>query len=392
MAIKVLVNKLVNTLATSAFVILKVFVIFCACVVSQPLLADSTIQFTEKETAQIIASGPWPMTVPADPGNEYSGIASAEALGKQLFDDPGLSGNGKISCASCHMEELGFTDGLAVAVGHAKHIRNTQGILDAGLQRWFGWDGGTDSLWAASMRPILSDIEMRGSIPAIADYLRRKPAYQDWMPKKDDDLAVVTAAKLIGAYVRTLQSSSTPFDAFREALVNNDTDLMDEYPDAAKRGLKIFFGEANCSVCHFGPNFSNGEFHDTGQSFFTGVGEVDPGRYRGIQRVREDRYNLLGVFNGRTQAHEQRKTSTVRLQQSNWGQWRTPSLRNLVSTGPYMHNGSLSSLRDVVDAYADIDPDRLHANGESILKPLKLDDADREDLVVFLRSLSGSAE
>ena len=385
MAIKIFFDKLVHTLA------LKTFVVFFACVASLPLLADSTIRFTEKETAQIIASGPWPMTVPADPGNEYSGIASAEALGKKLFDDPGLSGNGKISCASCHREELGFTDGLAVAVGQARHIRNTQGILDAGLQRWFGWDGGTDSLWAASMRPILSDIEMHGSIPAIADYLRRKPAYQDWMPK-DDDLAVVTAAKLIGAYVRTLQSPATPFDAFREALVKNDKGIMDEYPDAAKRGLKIFFGDANCSVCHFGPNFSNGEFHDTGQSFFTGVGEVDPGRYRGIQRVREDRYNLLGVFNGRTRAHEQRKTSSVRLQQSNWGQWRTPSLRNLVSTGPYMHNGSLTSLRDVVDAYADIDPDRLHANGESILKPLNLDDADREDLVAFLRSLSVSAE
>ena len=118
MAIKIFFDKLVHTLA------LKTFVVFFACVASLPLRADSTIRFTEKETSQIIASGPWPMTVPADPGNEYSGIASAEALGKQLFDDPGLSGNGKISCASCHREELGFTDGLAVAVGQARHIRN----------------------------------------------------------------------------------------------------------------------------------------------------------------------------------------------------------------------------------------------------------------------------
>ena len=99
--------------------------IFSASVVSLSLLADSAIQFTERETAQIIASGPWPMTAPADPGNEYSGIASAEALGKQLIDDPGLSGNGEIACASCHVKELGFTDGRAIALGHARHIRNT---------------------------------------------------------------------------------------------------------------------------------------------------------------------------------------------------------------------------------------------------------------------------
>ena len=356
---------------------------------SPSLLANDAIVFTTQEQSQIRGFGPWPMTMPADPGNEFSGVSRAESVGEQLFNDPGLSGNGKLSCASCHIKALGFTDGRPVAMGHAAHIRNTQGILDAGLQRWFGWDGGTDSLWAASMRPILSDVEMRGSIPDIAEYLRVNPVYRDWA-ETDDDLTVVTAAKLIAAYVRTLESATTPFDRFRVALAHNDHDGLAEYPAAAKRGLKIFLGDANCSVCHFGPNFSNGEFHDTGQSFFTGVGEVDPGRYSGIKRVRQDRFNLLGTFNGRINPQEQRKTSTVKLQQSNWGQWRTPSLRNLTSTAPYLHNGSLATLRDVVDAYADIDPTRLHANGESILKPLDLDDADREDLVAFLRSLSAT--
>jgi len=92
---------------------------------------------------------------------------------------------------------------------------------------------------------------------------------------------------------------------------------------------------------------------------------------------------------GETSSHNDKlKTKDVKLSQLNWGQWRTPSLRNLDLTGPYMHDGSLETLRDVVDAYADIDPDRLHAEGEAILRPLDLNDDQRNDLVNFLRSLS----
>ena len=148
--------------------------------------------------------------------------------------------------------------------------------------------------------------------------------------------------------------------------------------------------DANCHVCHFGPNFSNGEFHDTGRSFFTGVGQVDPGRYTGIKRVRQDPYNLPGRYNGTEVDHEIIKTRTVKLGQVNFGQWRTPSLRNLTTTAPYMHDGSIESIRAVVDSYADIDPDRLHSNGESILKPLNLSEQDRRDLVAFLESLSAN--
>lgn len=152
----------------------------------------------------------------------------------------------------------------------------------------------------------------------------------------------------------------------------------------------IFLGEANCHVCHFGPVFSNLEFHDTGRPFFVGIGEVDPGRYSGIERVRKDRYNLAGPFNGNNDENEIRKTLSVTLGQVNFGQWRTPSLRNLVYTTPYMHDGSLDTLREVVDAYADIDPERIHSDGEAIIRPLALDEQEREDLVAFLEPLSAA--
>jgi len=264
------------------------------------------------------------------------------------------------------------------------------------LQRWFGWDGGTDSLWSAALRAMLSEIEMAGDPAVMAKWLREDsdlPAALSTHTSLDvanlnDEELVVASAKVIAAYTRTLRSGQTPFDRFLKAMLTGNTEAIAEYPAAAKRGLKLFLGEASCQVCHFGPNFSNGEFHDTGRSFFTAEGQVDPGRYTGIQRVRNDKYNLLGSFNGNVQEEDQNRINRVTLGQTNWGQWRTPSLRNLTLTAPYMHDGSIKTLRGVIDAYAEIDINRLHTNGESILKPMNMSDDQRNDLVQFLISLS----
>ncbi|MFK7855239.1 MAG: cytochrome-c peroxidase [Granulosicoccus sp.] len=362
------------------------------------LLAASVVQADNRvgdtERHMLRAFGPWPMTLQPDAGNELSGLPWAEQLGEVLFRSTYFSGDGSRSCASCHEAALGFTDGLAVAVGAGVHVRNTQGLLDVGLQRWFGWDGGADSLWAASLRPMLSDIELNGNIESIASRLRMQTDVMQRLeragqPLDDDESLIVLAAKAIAAYMRTLQSRATAFDAFRSAVLEKgEGEAIDSYPADARRGLSIFLGEGNCHVCHYGPNFSNQEFHDTGRPFFTGIGQVDPGRYEGIKRVRTDRYNLISRYNGTRQKREIQKTRTVTLGQVNFGQWRTPSLRNLLFTAPYMHDGSLATLRDVVDAYADVDPDRIHSDGEAIIRPLDLDDRDRDDLVAFLSSLS----
>lgn len=354
---------------------------------------DTATTLTATEKSLLRSFGPWPLTTPADPGNELSGLGWAESLGKILFHDANLSGSGKLSCNSCHLADLGFTDGESVAVGKSTHVRNTQGLLDIGLQRWFGWDGGADSLWAASLRPMLSEIEMAADADVVGNYLRNTSyvteAFKNLnLENASNETWTVFAAKAIAAYSRTLTSAPTPFDAYYQEIMTNNETTASDYPDAAKRGLKIFLGSANCHVCHFGPNFSNGEFHDTGRPFFTDVGQVDPGRYPGIQRVRQDRYNLLGEFNTLDNKNDKLKTESVRLNQSSFGAWRTPSLRNLTKTAPYTHDGSLPTLRSVVDAYADIDTDRLHTDGESIINPLPLSDQERDDLVQFLESLS----
>ncbi|OED41470.1 hypothetical protein AB833_09610 [Chromatiales bacterium (ex Bugula neritina AB1)] len=355
--------------------------------------------FTETVIKRILAHGPWPPVMPADPGNELSGLAWAESIGKKLFNDNAMSDGRQFSCASCHKAELGFSDGIALAQGVRQHVRNTQGLLNVGLQRWFGWDGGADSLWAATLRPLLSDIEMNADIPTVAQYLRSQNIFSTIPGRSgsdqtvadiNDEALLVLASKAIAAYMRTLRSEVTPFDLFRNALAESNNAAPGQYPISAMRGAKLFFDEANCYVCHFGANFSNSEFHDVGRPFFTGVGQVDPGRYTGIKRVREDPYNLVGQYNTQRLSGPVRKTTSITLSQINFGQWRTPSLRNLTLTAPYMHDGSLATLRDVVDAYADIDPARLHSKGESIIKPLALDDNQREDLVAFLRSLSAA--
>jgi cytochrome c peroxidase len=140
-------------------------------------------------------------------------------------------------------------------------------------------------------------------------------------------------------------------------------------------------------VCHAGPAFSNGEFHDTGIPFFIEPGRVDAGRHEGIRKLLASRFNLLGPYNDDAARATATGTRHVALEHRNFGEFKTPTLRNLALTAPYMHNGRLATLRDVVQHYSTISPDRLHSDGEAILKPLKLSQQESRDLVAFLESL-----
>jgi cytochrome c peroxidase len=185
-------------------------------------------------------------------------------------------------------------------------------------------------------------------------------------------------------------SGRTPFDDFRDALSRNDFSAMKNYPVAAQRGLRIFVGRGNCVACHVGPAFSNGEFHDTGVPFFI-KGGADAGRHGGIRKLEANPLNLLGRYNDDKSGASAVKTRQVDLQHRNFGEFKTPSLRNVARTAPYMHNGSLATLDEVVRHYSEISPDRLHSDGEAILKPLRLSAEESADLVAFLESLTETA-
>ena len=354
---------------------------------------QSAHAFSDAEVRAIAAHGPWPQAFKADSSNRVSGNKDAIELGERLFFERRLSSNGEVSCSRCHLPERNWTDGEARARGLALTDRNTPSLANVRLQRWFGWDGAHDSLWSQGMRPILDPKEMGSGAAQVAKLMRgdrdlscRYTKVFGALPAEDEKL-LVDVAKALAAFQETLASGRTAFDEFRDALVKGDEAGIAKYPDSAKRGLSIFVGKGSCNTCHVGPAFTNGEFHDTGIPFFIEPGRVDPGRHEGIKKLRASRFNLLGHYNDDPKRATATSTRHVSLEHRNFGEFRTPSLRNLALTAPYMHNGRLATLRDVVDHYSNISPDRLHADGEAILKPLQLTEQEARDLVAFLESL-----
>jgi len=348
------------------------------------------------EIRRILRHGPWPPPPARDPTNRVSGDPRAVVLGQRLFFDPRLSASGAIACATCHVPERAWTDGKPRAVGLDRLDRNTPTVLDARLHRWFSWDGRSDSLWAQSVKPILEPREMGGSARRVAALLASDPtlaclyrAVHGAPPgAAGAERALVNAGKAIAAFLETIGSDRTPFDDFRDALARGDTVAAARYPSAARRGLGIFVGRGRCSVCHVGPHFTNGEFHDVGVPFTVAPGRVDPGRHEGIRRLRADRLNLLGPYNDDPAGPAALKTRHVESQHADFGRFRTPSLRSVALTAPYMHDGRLATLRDVVRHYSTLDMERIHTHGEQLLRPLNLSEREIDDVVAFLETLS----
>ncbi len=369
--------------------------LIAAALVALSTSAFAGEDFSAAELGRIAAHGPWPLPWTSDPGNHVSGHAAAIRLGHDLFFEPRLAVNRRVACSTCHDPARGFQDGRATARGLVAGVRNTPGLLNVRHQRWFGWDGGHDSLWSASLRPILDTREMGGKASRVARTLRSKPVLDchysaafGKRPHASDPELLVNVAKAIAAWQETLVSPATPFDEFRDALQRGDTQAAAVYPASARRGLRLFLGRGQCATCHARPLFSNGEFGNTGVRFFVQPQGVDPGRQGGIKRLLANPNNLLGAHNDDPTRANATGTEFLRPEHRNFGEFKVPSLRNLKLTAPYMHNGSLATLRGVVRHYSELDEDRLHADGERILKPLRLSDAESADLVVFLESLS----
>ena len=370
-----------------------------ACLLLAPQLAAAApdlLPFTPAERERIASHGPWPPAPVPDPSNRVDGQPAAVGFGRLLFFEPALSADGTLSCASCHRPERAFQDGRRSALGRDQGARNTPTLLDAAGHRWLGWDGAHDSLWSASVAPLLDRREMAASPAQLAAAVRRQPrlaagyrAAFGAAPGPDDGRVLVDLGKALAAYQATLVSARTAFDDFRDALARGDDEAAARYPLAAQRGLRMFIGEARCSVCHAGPAFTHGEFADVGVPFFLPGGGVDAGRHAGLVQLRASPYNRLGPHND-AGAADPRAVATrhVAPQHRNFGEFRVPGLRQLVHTAPYMHDGSLATVEDVVRHYSELNEERLHADGERILRALRLSPGQAADLAAFLRSLS----
>lgn len=356
----------------------------------QPIFAQTVL--TPAEVAQTLRHGPWPQAQARDPSNRFSGDPTAIELGAALFSDPLLSSDGSMSCASCHDPAHDFTDGRKRAMGRETLDRNTQSLWNLSTHRWFGWAGDTDSIWAQSITPLLNAAEMGHTHASLQSAIQSSQYATRYTALSSNDATpahtTVNISKILAAYIETLQSGKTSFDRFRDALA---TDNSTDYPLTAQRGLQIFLGEGRCVFCHSGPTFTNGEFHDAGVPYFIEAGRVDEGRFGGINALKSSPYTLDGSFTDDPDKSTAWPVRNVRFQHSDFGIFRTPSLRRIARTAPYMHNGSLPDLRAVLDHYNTINMERLHTDGEAILRPLELSPDQLSNLEAFLLTLSDDA-
>lgn len=384
------------------------------------------VSFSEDERRRILELSPLGPP-PADPSNAVGDDDAAATLGQRLFVEPRLS-SGAVSCATCHVPHHGFTDAKQVSEGVGRGRRHTLSLWNVAYNRWWFWDGRVDSLWSQALSPIENETEMAGdrlkaahllsgdavlraaydsvfgSTPDLSDQERfpaaghpvpgkpNDPRSVAWSGMSEADREVVNRifaniGKAIAAYERRLVSRHSKFDRFAEALRAGEDSAVLSIP--AQRGLKLFVGRGQCRVCHGGPNFTDGEFHNTGVPPLDAAGRTDAGRYAGIPLVLANPFNLKGRFSDDRSPNAGEKLSFLRVTPETWGQFKTPSLRNVALVAPYMHQGQFATLRDVVTFYSTRagagDPG---SSGERILKPLHLSPSEIDDLIAFLESLT----
>jgi len=368
---------------------------------------EGPVRFDAVAEAKILTHSPLG-DPPPNPTNAFADDPAAAHLGRFLFFDPRLSGNGAISCATCHDPEQGFADGKQLSEGIGTGKRHAPTILNAAYQRWLFWDGRADSAWAQALGPIESPVEMGGDrarlaalVSADAELLGAYEAVfgpQAGLRSVDPAVASAAADKLLAAtgkaleaYERRLVSIDSAFDRFAAALRSGDEAAQSLYPEAAKRGLALFIGRANCRLCHAGPAFSDGEFHNIGVPDLARAPQRDAGRYSGVEQVRKDPFNAAGVFSDDPQGKRASELAMLARNSSQWGEFRTPTLRNVARTAPYMHQGQFATLREVLHYYSTLEgtvPAGHH--GEQVIRPLHLSDGEIEDLVAFLGTLNGT--
>jgi cytochrome c peroxidase len=388
--------------------------------------------FTPAELAAIESHSPLG-ALPPTPTDGVADDARAAALGQFLFFDPGFSANGKVSCASCHQPSRAFTDGRALAKGIAVGTRNAPTLLNAAFNHWFFLDGRADSLWSQALQPfenerefgsdrlavahlVVADPALReayrqvfGPLPPLDDSRRFPPharpdgdpqsavarAWQAMAPADRDavDRLFSNLGKAIEAYERRLISGGSPFDAYVAGLRRGDAAADEAVSAAARRGLKLFIGTGNCELCHAGPTFSDGQFHNLGLPLLPGE-TADRGRADGIVQLRADGFNAAGRFSDQPAAEATQQLEFLPTPQSQLGAFKTPSLRNVALTAPYMHDGRFATLGTAMRFYAEgkaASQGRLVGAREvtaDLVPPLTA--AQQSDLIAFLETLTGA--
>jgi cytochrome c peroxidase len=290
-----------------------------------------------------------PSAAPAPADNQVT--PDRVLLGKTLFFDPRLSGSNWISCATCHNPGLGWSDGLPTGWGHGmkKLGRAPPTILNTAFNPIQMWDGRKSTLEDQALGPIGADVEMNQPLPELVAKLSKIEGYRAMFKKAypSEQISEATIAKAIASFERTVISTESAFDRWRMG----DSRAISA---SARRGFETFTGKANCETCHSGFNFTDNGFHNIG--------------------VRNEGPEDVGRFG-------QRPVASLK------GAFKTPTLRDIALTAPYMRNGAYRTLEEVVEHY-----DRggdVKDNLSPEIKPLHLTVQEKADLVEFMKSLTG---
>lgn len=302
--------------------------------------------------------------VPYPAYNPYS--KEKESLGKILFFDPRLSKSGQIACASCHNPELGWTDNLTRSFGHDRQTgkRNSMTILNSAYATSLFWDGRASSLEDQAQFPVQDPLEMNEKLTIAVDKIAKIKGYNSLFTAAfgDKKVTLERIQYAIATFERSINSPKSKFDQF----VSGKSDI---YTDQQVKGLHLFRTKAQCINCHNTPYFSDNQFHNDGQTLF-GTKNEDFGRYNVTKDVKD-----IGKF-------------------------RTPTLREVVNTKPWMHHGHFPTLLDVVELYNLGNPspvqkrylgtarDSLIPKSDPALKKLDLSKEEISDLLAFIETLS----
>lgn len=311
---------------------------------------DSTAAETSSEAAKIRADYRRPAAIPFPDRNPYS--EPKAALGTTLFFDPLLSRSGTVSCATCHNPSLSWEDGLARAAGEDPKGLPLRAptLIDVAFREPLGWDGKFRDIESVTFGPITGLANMNMTESELIDRLSSSPAYVDAFASAYGDGAInrprIEAA--LATFERTIVADESPFDRW---IMGDETAIS----AAAKRGFGIFNGKARCSNCHSGPSFTDGSFQDIGTAK-----EGDIGRGRLFPTSQKLRYAF-----------------------------KTPTLRNVAQRAPYMHDGSVATLEEVIEIYDKGGIDRPSRSPS--IRPLLLTATEKADLIALLQTLSASS-
>ena len=358
-----------------------------------------------------------------DPSNRLADDPAAADLGQELFYDAALSPSGTVSCVTCHDPSKGFADGKPRAEGIGTTARHAPVIPGSQYGAWLFWDGRADSLWAQAQGPIEHPDEMASSRTHVAQVVTTRhnaryealfgpapdlsdserfppfarpdadpdtPAAQAWAAMSDADRdavmqVFVNALKSIAAYERELVPTEAPFDRYVDAVAGGDASGGGALTDAQVRGLSTFLREGNCTACHNGPMLTDRAFHNLGLPL---AGVYDAGRSVGAAQVLRSEFSCRSRWSDTTDCPELDYLDPAfpDFQQA----FKTPTLRNVAQTAPYMHHGALADLDAVITFYSELPGDPAANHRELTLQPLHFTPEQRADLIAFLGALSGA--